>query len=75
VSHVRLLHRAVAEDWDHGIIFEDDAVVVPEFAKRLQEVLCDLPHDWDVLMLNGASSSPPMQTCLYPPCTQTAVSA
>ena len=74
MSHVRLLHRAVAEDWDHGIIFEDDAVVVPEFAQRLQEVLCDLPDDWDLLMLNGASSSPLMHTCLHRPCTQTAQS-
>ena len=53
VSNARLLHRAVAEDWDHGIIFEDDAVVVPDFANQLEKVLCDLPHDWDVLMLNG----------------------
>ncbi|KAL3152793.1 hypothetical protein ABBQ38_012375 [Trebouxia sp. C0009 RCD-2024] len=62
LSHLRLLHRLVAEGQDAAIIIEDDAILLQEeavpFKKRLRRLFNQLPNDWELLMLNSCFSFP-----------------
>ena len=33
------------------LVFEDDAQIPPDFVERLEEWMCQLPDDWDMLLL------------------------
>lgn len=52
-SHLRILERAIEEDLPNYWVLEDDAIFVPDFNKRLEPVLAELPDDWHQLYLGG----------------------
>ncbi len=53
-TYQTLLERGLHEGWDKPIVlFEDDAVFVPDFAERLGKSLANLPADWDAVWLGG----------------------
>lgn len=65
LSHWSILTKALKEDWDWIVVFEDDVVLCP-FTKSLLER--NIPEDWDILYLghcpnhyerNPASICPP----------------
>jgi GR25 family glycosyltransferase involved in LPS biosynthesis len=59
LSHMTLL-RALAEipcgDNDYHVIFEDDAVLEPNFRSALDGYIRRLPSNWDVLQMNIISA-------------------
>ncbi len=52
-SHQLVLERALADGAEPLLVLEDDAVVRPDFAAKLEEFLQAVPDDWDQLMLGG----------------------
>ena len=58
LSHIRLMHRALSESNDVGIVLEDDAALEPDFMNRLDNAMRQLPHDWDVLYLRSCLHEP-----------------
>ena len=55
------------------LVLEDDALVVEDFQRQLNAVLCDLPDSWDVLYLNAHHKVWPLhctshaRSPIYPP--------
>jgi len=53
LSHVRLWHKQISAHRDAMVIFEDDAIAVPNFKTKFLDVLRSLPVAWDILFLNA----------------------
>lgn len=51
LSHISIWEDAVKNDYDNIIIFEDDAIIPPEFNNRLNTILNQLPDNWDMVLL------------------------
>lgn len=51
LTHTSILSEAIRTGVEHFVIFEDDAVFAEGFAASLEEVLADLPVDYDQLYL------------------------
>jgi|GEM_PF-3661508 len=58
-SHRIALEYAKAKGWEMVLIFEDDAQPVEGFNEKLEEVMKELPEDWDMLWLGGKDNTPP----------------
>lgn len=55
-----LSHRAVlARSTGTVLVFEDDAVLAADFTARLQQLVAELPHDWQLVKLGGEHLLPP----------------
>jgi glycosyl transferase family 25 len=52
LSHRRCWLKCV-ETGEPLIVFEDDAVLMPNFRQRLQAAMADLPASWDILLLGA----------------------
>lgn len=52
LSHRKCWERCV-EMGEDMLVFEDDVVVEPDFARRLCAAMDDLPADWDVMLLGA----------------------
>ena len=52
LSHRRCWERCVARGEDL-LIFEDDIVLEPDFARRVCAAMDDLPPDWDVMLIGA----------------------
>lgn len=52
-SHRRLFNIIKEENLEYSLIMEDDVDVVDNFNERLNEVISELPNDWDLLYLGG----------------------
>ena len=52
-SHLAVLKLCLEQPDDIFIIFEDDAKLLPDFDKRLEQAMSELPSDWDILFLGG----------------------
>jgi GR25 family glycosyltransferase involved in LPS biosynthesis len=50
-SHIRVWRDMVENGHEMALIFEDDIRLVPNFSSKLQEVLDELPEDWDYVNL------------------------
>lgn len=50
-SHIRVWRDMVEKGYEMALIFEDDIKLVPNFTSKLQEVLEELPEDWDFVNL------------------------
>jgi GR25 family glycosyltransferase involved in LPS biosynthesis len=55
LSHVRLLMKMLANDWEMMLVLEDDALVTPSFFRHLAARMCRLPDNWDALMLQDCT--------------------
>lgn len=58
LSHLKLVRRAIEEQWDHLLVLEDDVEFTnpKRFQKQLAKFLRKHPlsgHSWDVLLLAG----------------------
>lgn len=53
LSHLKALEYAKEKGWDCVMIFEDDAVQVENFEKKLQTCMREMPGNWDMLWLGG----------------------
>ena len=51
LSHLLLMERAIAENHEIVVHFEDDAVIKPGFKAKFLQRLTQLPVDWDILYL------------------------
>lgn len=51
ISHIRIWEDAVRNNHDIIIIFEDDAIIPPDFKEKINIVFSQLPEDWDMLLL------------------------
>ncbi len=62
ISHLRLMHKMVAEGREVQMVFEDDFALQgddkDDFVEKLRFTMQNLPEDWDVLWLNHG---PPIQ--------------
>jgi glycosyl transferase family 25 len=52
-SHLAVVERARRENWPSVLIFEDDAVLDPEFGTKFPGFVEQLPADWDMLLFGG----------------------
>lgn len=52
-SHKRLLMKVKDEKLEKVLILEDDVEVCDEFNIKLNEIMGELPEDWDLLYLGG----------------------
>ena len=53
MSHVLLWNHVLRMGLPFAVVFEDDAVVLPNFTSNLRSKLDRLPLEWDFLFLNG----------------------
>lgn len=51
-SHIRVWKDMVENGHEMALVFEDDISLVPNFNLKLQEVLKELPEDWDYVNLD-----------------------
>ena len=51
-SHIRVWKDMVENGHEMALVFEDDISLVPNFNLKLQEVLKELPDDWDYVNLD-----------------------
>lgn len=58
LSHRRVLEEALIDDKKSLLVLEDDAVLAPDFADRLDTFFSLLPNDWECLMLGGQHTLP-----------------
>jgi GR25 family glycosyltransferase involved in LPS biosynthesis len=52
-SHRRLFNKIKEENIEYTLIMEDDVDLVENFQERLNDVISELPDDWDLLYLGG----------------------
>ena len=57
LSHMDVWRRCRAEGHAAALVLEDDAVLVPGFAKKLERALARVPKDYDVLLLGYDDSA------------------
>lgn len=50
-SHIRVWRDIVEKGHEMALVFEDDISLVPNFSSKLQEVMEELPPDWDFVNL------------------------
>lgn len=58
-SHTKLIEKVVEDKLNSVLIFEDDAVFVPNFKERANEFLAAVPSDWEILYFGGIHTEPP----------------
>jgi GR25 family glycosyltransferase involved in LPS biosynthesis len=51
ISHIKIWEDAVRNNYDTVVIFEDDAIIPPNFKEKINIVFNQLPKDWDMLLL------------------------
>ena len=59
LSHRKCWQLCVEGGHDAVLVFEDDAVLMPEFKSKLLGAMEDVPDDWDVLLLGGLAAVHP----------------
>ena len=52
LTHVSALRAIVRQNLDIGCIFEDDVALIPTFVDTFNEILQELPRNWDLLVLS-----------------------
>jgi len=53
LSHFYLIQKIVESKLDHVLIFEDDVTFLPDFIKKYEIVLKNVPEDYDILYIGG----------------------
>lgn len=52
-THLRILEDILSDRLHSVLVFEDDAVFVPEFGRKVQEFVASVPDDWDQIYFGG----------------------
>jgi len=74
LSHIKAWNYLMGSNAPALIVFEDDAIIPPDFQTRLVQVVAELPAEWDMITFyntefgNGRGCEPdpkvaPLQTC------------
>ena len=58
-SHLKVVEQARADSKNSVLIFEDDAVLAPEFSAKFAEYINQMPDDWDMILFGGIHGEPP----------------
>jgi GR25 family glycosyltransferase involved in LPS biosynthesis len=58
-SHLAVVEQARREAQPSVLIFEDDAVLAPEFSAKFADYVEQLPEDWDMIFFGGLHGQPP----------------
>lgn len=66
-SHKRLLSKIYDDGLEHCLVFEDDVELCENFEVKLNEIIEELPKDWDMVYLGGwnIGDKKPYSTKLY----------
>jgi GR25 family glycosyltransferase involved in LPS biosynthesis len=56
-SHIRVWRDMVENGHEMALVFEDDITLIPNFTSKLQEVMDELPPDWDFVNLGTTPGS------------------
>lgn len=59
LAHTRVIETAFREGVKNLLVLEDDAMFVPDFAKRWRAMMLALPPQWSMLMLGGQHKEEP----------------
>jgi glycosyl transferase family 25 len=51
ISHIKIWEDAIRNNYKNIIVFEDDAIIPPDFKEQINIVFSQLPEDWDMLIL------------------------
>lgn len=51
-SHIRIWRDMVENGYETALIFEDDVKLKPGFIEKLNEIMIELPDDWDFVNLD-----------------------
>ena len=54
VTHIEIYKYIIDHDIEHAIVFEDDAILLPDFAKNIKRTINELPPDFDACFLTNA---------------------
>ena len=52
-SHVNIWKRAKLEGWKNVLIIEDDCDFIPDLQNKFNELIKEVPNDWDMLYFGG----------------------
>jgi GR25 family glycosyltransferase involved in LPS biosynthesis len=74
LSHIKAWNYLINGTAPALIVFEDDAIIPPDFEPRLEQVVAELPAEWDIITFyntqfgNGSGCEPdpkvaPLQSC------------
>src|SRR6185369_1051396 len=61
LSHVQVVQAARELDHESVLIFEDDAVLDPEFATKFASFIGEVPADWDLLYFGALHKDEPIR--------------
>jgi GR25 family glycosyltransferase involved in LPS biosynthesis len=53
LEHLHILKELTNSPYEAALVLEDDAVIVTDFAIRLQDKIDCLPADWDIVFMNS----------------------
>lgn len=53
LSHYCVWVSMLENEWDHLLLFEDDTLLVKDFKKKLDQVLSEVPKDYDYLIIGS----------------------
>jgi len=51
-SHMEIWNKVSTNDVKYALVLEDDALLLPRFEDKLDEIISKLPADWDVIFLH-----------------------
>lgn len=60
LSHLKCIENAKSNNSNCLLILEDDFLPLEGFSSRIEDVLSNLPDDWDMFYLGGHHSIPPV---------------
>ncbi len=60
-SHVQAVNSAREQDAPSLLIFEDDAVLAPNFQNKFAQFIKEVPDDWDMLYLGALHKDEPIK--------------
>jgi len=60
-SHIRILELAMLNNESPYLVFEDDAILHPDFNEKARQFLSHLPDDWGLAYLGGQHLHRPAQ--------------
>lgn len=52
-SHIRVWKDIIYNGYETALVFEDDVVLAPDFVSKLNQVMSDLPPDWDFVNIGA----------------------
>ncbi len=61
LSHYNIVKEAKEKDLDQVLIFEDDVVFIKGLQEKFEEIISQVPDDWDMLYFGGNHNGIPLE--------------